>query len=255
MGLYIAGSIVDDPRPIWRAYAAKYPRTIREYDMGGRGVSGQLTAGEAWRSRLINSRLTRRECNELVARAAEPGCPWHDVPADADLADADPGIPAGRFGKAAALYWHFTYPERIHGVAVAKVHKVLHLKRPGLYPILDAKVKRLYRNSARPWVTALDHLHVTIDDSPPYWAAIRHDLLCNRGRLDAYRQQLAKDSDQTVAPRLRPRSPMSTDRARDEAVPVPSGLCGRAPGQAPKPPSTPNAAEADQFYGATHRVM
>lgn len=40
----------------------------------------------------------------------------------------------GLFADTAGLYWSFTSPARIKGVAVAKVHKILHLKRPGLYP-------------------------------------------------------------------------------------------------------------------------
>jgi len=66
----------------------------------------------------------------------------------ADLADADPAAPAGLFASTAKLYWAFTWPERISGVAVAKVHKIVHLKRPGLYPILDEHIKRLYRRAA-----------------------------------------------------------------------------------------------------------
>jgi hypothetical protein len=53
------------------------------------------------------------------------------------LADADPDATGGDFDHAADLYWYFTSPDRIRGVGVAKLHKVLHVKRPGLYPILD----------------------------------------------------------------------------------------------------------------------
>jgi hypothetical protein len=191
MGLCIAGRTVDDPMTIWREYARSRPRTIRDYDLGGRGDPNYLTAREAWRSRIINSRLTRSECDELVARAAEPGCPWRDVREDASLSGADPAAQGGDFDKAARLYWHFTGPDRIQGVRVAKVHKVLHIKRPALYPILDDRVRNLYRESARPWVDQLVRLQVTIEDSPPYWAAIRQDLVCNEARLDAYRRELA----------------------------------------------------------------
>jgi len=199
MGLCIAGRIVDDPMPIWRGYARSYPRTIREYDLGERGHPNYLTAGEAWRSRIINSRLTRSECQGLAARAAAPSCPWRDVPEDASLSGSDPAAQGGGFDKVARLYWHFTWPERIHGVGVAKVHKVLHIKRPALYPILDDKVRDLYRDSAKPWVDELVRLEVTIEDSPPYWAAIRQDVVCNEARLDVYRHELAADGDETVA--------------------------------------------------------
>lgn len=199
MGLCIASRNVSDPMPIWRDYARSYPRTIREYDLGERGDPYHLTADQAWRSRIINSRLTRSECQELVARAAAPGCPWRDIPEDAALSEADPAAQGGAFDKVAGLYWHFTYPERIHGVRVAKVHKILHIKRPALYPILDDRVRDLYRDHAVAWVGELGRLEVSIEDSPPYWAAIRQDLVCNEARLGAYRRELAADGDETVA--------------------------------------------------------
>lgn len=199
MALSIAGSNVEDPMPIWRGYALCYPRTIREYDLGGRGDPNHLTADEAWRSRIINSRLTRSECAELIARAAEPRCPWRDVPDGADLSGADPDVRGGAFDKAASLYWYFIWPERIHGVGVAKIHKILHVKRPDLYPIFDIRVWELYRDTAKEWVNKLSRLEVGIDDSPPYWAAARRDLVCNEVRLEAYRHELAADDDRTIA--------------------------------------------------------
>jgi len=198
MGLYIAGVKVDDPMTIWQGYGRSYRRTIREYDLGGRGDPHHLTADEAWRTRIIHSRLTRSECEELVARAAQPRCPWRDVPDDADLSGADPVARDAVFDKATSLYWHFTRPKRIHGIRVAKVHKILHIKRPALYPILDDKVRDLYRDNAKPWVDELGRLEVTIEDSPPYWAAIRHDLVRNKAPLDEYRRDLATDADETV---------------------------------------------------------
>lgn len=100
--LLICGHVVDDPISMWRSYARSYPRTIREYDLGDRGEPTVLTAAEAWRSRIINSHLTHGERDELAKRAA--GAPWPDVPADADLADADPAVADGLFAVAARLY-------------------------------------------------------------------------------------------------------------------------------------------------------
>lgn len=198
MGLCIAGTQIDDPISVWREYAHARPQTIREYDLCDHGDPDHVTCAESWRSRIINSRLTKDECEQFVSRAAEPDCPWRGVPADSDLYHADPAVPGGLFDKAAELYWYFTWPVRIDGVRVAKVHKILHIKRPALYPILDDKLRRLYRSQAEPWVTELSRLDVTIEDSPPYWAAIRQDLLCNSERIAAYRQALAADPDETV---------------------------------------------------------
>ncbi len=119
--------------------------------------------------------------------------PWTDVPSGADLENADPAVADGLFRKTANLYWHFTWP-RSRGVGVAKVHKALHPKRPALYPILDQRVKRLYRPLAVGWLHRLALPEdVTPADSPPYWAAIRDDLIQDHEILERYRMQLADD--------------------------------------------------------------
>jgi hypothetical protein len=176
---------------IWRAYAVLYANTIRGYDLRLLGEPNVLTSDEAWSSRIIGSRMATSERDEIVTRAAEPKCPWNDVTEDADLADADPTAIGGDFDHAANLYWYFISPNPIRGVRVAKLHKVLHSKRRRLYPILDNRVRTLYRDFALPWVDELTRLDVTIKDSPPYWAAIRDDLICNSARLQAYRQELS----------------------------------------------------------------
>jgi Family of unknown function (DUF6308) len=197
MPLHIAGDVVEDPMALWRKYAGNYGRTIHDYDLADPGSPSALTAEEAWRSRIIHSRLTYHERDQLVDRAAD--APWAGVPASADLIDADPATPGGLFARAADLYWTFTWPERIHGVRVAKVHKVLHIKRPALYPILDERLRALYEPSAEVWLEPLGHLgELTTGDSPPYWAAFRDDLIRNHDALESYRDRLAREGDETV---------------------------------------------------------
>jgi Family of unknown function (DUF6308) len=197
MGLHVAGHDVGDPMPFWQAYAQGFPHTIRCYDLAPRGDPHALTSAEAWRSKIINSRLTRHQCEAMAERAKSTSL-WGTVEADADLTAADPSARDGLFTSAAQFYWHFFRPERIPGVAVAKVHKVLHHKRPALYPILDSKLKKLYRPFAVTWCTYLGHLEVTIKDSPPYWAAFRDDLVRGYDCLDRCRARLARDDDETV---------------------------------------------------------
>src|SRR5260370_36748795 len=86
MGLHVAGRDIDDPMAMWRAYASDYPRTIRCYDLAPQGDPGILTPEEAWRSRIINSRLTASERNALGERAKP--APWARVPPDPGLAPA-----------------------------------------------------------------------------------------------------------------------------------------------------------------------
>jgi hypothetical protein len=82
---------------------------------------------------------------------------------------------------------------------VAKVHKVLHPKRPELYPILDERLRKLYGQHARDWLPRLSHLPgLTVADSPPYWAAFRGDLVHNHDALENFRTHLAADDDPAV---------------------------------------------------------
>jgi hypothetical protein len=142
--------------------------------------------------------MTQAESRELAQRAV--GAPWADVPAGADLADADPGSAGGLFAGMARFYWHFTWPEPVTGVRVAKVHKALHPKRPALFPILDQYLKALYEPLARDWLSPLSYLgDLTAADSPPYWAAIRRDLIHGRGTLEHARAELAADHDPAIA--------------------------------------------------------
>src|ERR1700684_528061 len=107
MRLHVAGDVIEDPMAMWRKYARRSGRTIRDYDLAEPGGPDALTAEQAWRSRIIGSRLTYRERDQLVERAVN--APWASVPADADLADTDPATPGGLFARAAGLYWTFTW--------------------------------------------------------------------------------------------------------------------------------------------------
>jgi hypothetical protein len=156
VALQICGSAIEDPMAIWRLYAQKYRLTITDYDLADRGDPGVLTPDQAWRSRIINSRLTYAERDEIIRRSDR--APWAAVPAIADLADADPIASDGLFADAARLYWTFTWPDRINRVAVAKVHKIAHFKRPGLYMILDDRIKNLYRPCALTWLNSLSYM-------------------------------------------------------------------------------------------------
>jgi hypothetical protein len=181
---------------VWRDYAQKFSATLRDYDLQAIGDPNALTAGEAYRSRKINSRISKAQSKHLAQRALN--APWTEVPSGADLEDADPAVAEGLFRKMTDLYWHFTWP-RSQGVGVAKVHKALHPKRPALYPILDKRVKRLYRPLAVGWVHKIIQPEgVTAADSPPYWAAIRDDLLLDHEVLERYRVQFADDQDEGI---------------------------------------------------------
>ena len=108
---------------------------------------------------------------------------------EADLASADPAQRGGLFDKAAALYWHFTIPHNA-GIGPAKIHKVLHVKRPQFYPVLDRLVRRLYRVQARTWINQIPDTRR--GDSVTFWAVIRDDLIDrdNNSALQIHRDAL-----------------------------------------------------------------
>jgi hypothetical protein len=168
------------------------PRTLREYDLAGAGDPAVLVASEVERTWIIASRITRREGAWFLRRAAD--APWGGVSADADLACADPAGRGDLFDNAAALYWHFTTPHQ-PGIGPAKIHKVLHVKRPRLYPVLDRLVRRLYRAQAREWVNRIPDTRP--GDSVTFWAAIRHDLTDedNRSVLSQHHAELREDPE------------------------------------------------------------
>jgi hypothetical protein len=99
MQLMVAGQAVADPITMWRRYAQVHGATLRDYDFVLAGDPNVLTAQEAYRSRIINSRITKAESVHLEQRAL--GAAWHEVPGDADLADADPARLA-----ACSRRWH-----------------------------------------------------------------------------------------------------------------------------------------------------
>ena len=75
------------------------------------------------------------------------------------------------------------------GVKDGKVSKVLHLKRPGLYPILDSALSAFYAHAARD--AARDYPEDGFRRM--YWAAIRKDVLTNQDALRQLRPTLANN--------------------------------------------------------------
>jgi hypothetical protein len=134
---------------------------LANYDFGG--TSAPDTVDTADIGRLIGSRMVgmnAREAAELIRLG--PSAPWHDVPIDARLEDAAPA--SALFGAAAALREHF---KSIKGVRDAKVTKLLAMKRPAMFPVIDSRVVTLYK------VAAAQKVGV----SYPTTAAIREDVL------------------------------------------------------------------------------
>ena len=109
--------------------------------------------------------------------------PWSRVPESAHLDQADPEIRGELYDHMLDLYLPLL---DIPGVSHAKASKLLHLKRPALFPILDSKLMALYR---RPAAEAAKR-HPQLGYRRLYWAACREDVIANREPLDGLRTEL-----------------------------------------------------------------
>lgn len=189
----IAGRVIDAPFAKLAEYGLQHHGTVARYDLLGAGDPLMLSAEEVARTRVIKSRISRAQSDWFVSRSMS--APWEGVPFDARLADADPNLDGGLYAAADALYEHFRSIAPM-GVARGKVHKVLHLKRPGLVPILDSHLVRSY---AKPAADAARR-HPQLDAKRLYWVAIREDLIDedNVFALEEVRRTLAADGEAKV---------------------------------------------------------
>jgi len=188
--IVVADVPVADPLERLKIYAARV-RTLTEYDLAGQGDPSRLARAEVVRTRVIASRISNHELMWFLERSRTAR--WSDVEPDADLRDADPGREAGLYDRAEALYGHFRTAAP-HGVSGAKISKVLHLKRPSLFPILDSHLVRTYRVSAR---QAARH-HLDRGYRYMYWAAIRSDLTRNGAAIAELKTACASDDHEDV---------------------------------------------------------
>lgn len=189
----VAGRVVDLPFTELVEYGLCHYGTVARYDIAGAGDPSMLSADEVARTRVIKSRISRSQSDWFVNHSAS--APWESVPSDAKLADADPEIEGGLYSAANALYDHFRSAVPAQ-VARGKVHKVLHLKRPGLVPILDSRLVRAYSKRA----VEAARRHPELGAKRLYWAAIREDLIDegNMTALEEARAGLAADDRSEV---------------------------------------------------------
>ena len=184
--LRVAGRVVTDAVGELTEYGVRHHRTVARYDLGGVGDPDVLTLDEVVRTRIIASRISAAQAEWFVARAET--APWSAVPVDADLADADPMADGGLYAAGIGLDDHFRAAAP-RGVGVAKIHKVLHLKRPALVPILDSHLLAAYG----PLATSAAASRPALGARRLYWVAIRDDLTAdhNRDALGEVRRELA----------------------------------------------------------------
>lgn len=158
------------------------PTTVICYDLGGDpegspAPSDGLTLVDFGRAVLIDAGISGAEAAGLLeaARSSQEDGLWSAVTMEARLEDADPLERGGLYDRANVLYEHL---RAITGVGQTKASKLLHLKRPWLYPIVDSKVRELYDEPARE-AARVNPRAGEEGWSRVYWDPIREDLLTN----------------------------------------------------------------------------
>jgi hypothetical protein len=166
---------LDQALELLQAYAVEYADTVRFYDLAGDpdgqpGPGGAadpvdaVTLSDIGRLVVINAGLSAGDVATLmdIDAAAE----FAAVPATARLEHCEPG--SALCQAATALYEKYRLA-RGSNIGRAKRSKLLHLKRPWLVPIADARVISVYHRQADSWAARLG-----IPDG--HWEAVREDL-------------------------------------------------------------------------------
>lgn len=180
----VAGSAVPDPLKVLATYMANFSGTLRQYDFGSHGDPDVLTTEEIWKTRIIHSRVTHAEKTELERASTGWACLWVAIPSDANIENADPALDGGLYDDMDKLFRLMT---DVPGVSWAKASKILHFKRPSLYPILDSRLIEIYQEPAA--IAARDYPGRGFNRM--YWAAIRNDVIANKSALQELRGGLA----------------------------------------------------------------
>ena len=140
------------------------------------------------------SRISERQLIWFVERATT--APW--PPADAHLRQAEPNIRNGLYDQLEAFYRHFE-KDAPRQVARSKISKVLHIKRPAAFPILDSKVTDVYLRYAEQAVERYPRLKY---QKAAYWVAIRDDLITNTESEALSQLRAALGNDGTLGANL-----------------------------------------------------
>jgi Family of unknown function (DUF6308) len=170
-------------------------RTIPRYDLGqGYALGGpnQLIVDDLRRTQVVNSRMPRASYPTWIQHGQS--APWAGIAPGARLGEPRPAVFNAEMAGADALYHHFF--RKHSGMATATLSKVLHLKRPGFYPILDSKTSRLYRQ------VGIAKMQATgLTQTPALWLCVRDDLLReeNQAALAWIRGQIAAQAGRNPA--------------------------------------------------------
>jgi hypothetical protein len=165
------------------------PMTVQYYDQGPGSHPDTVTPTDIGKLIVIEP-LQQRVAIGLLE--AGESAPWKLVGVQDRLEDAEPG---GDLYERATLL--FKYFDDVPGVSFAIASKLLHLKRPGFYPLLDSVLRKVYDAAAAAAYTTSTGKQAGKRAGRLYWAAVRADLVDpeNIAALEKIRGQLKKMDD------------------------------------------------------------
>ncbi|MCU1571975.1 MAG: hypothetical protein JWO93_57 [Micrococcaceae bacterium] len=194
--LHVAGRAWSDAEALQRLRAYPFV-TLVLFDFSDRGRPCELSAAEVMSTRYIGSGLSPEFARFVIDAAAT--APW--LAPDSDLAEAEPQED-GLFAAMEAPYRHFD-DRAPRGLGMGKISKVLHLKLPGLYPMLDTHLMRAHSAT----INSLSGTYQELDRRQAAWVAVRDELRLARssGALDELRTLIRgfESDDQQEQQRVR----------------------------------------------------
>jgi hypothetical protein len=158
-------------------YAHEYAMTILFYDLGGDPAGevvpskGPISVSDIGRMTIGGAELTGADAGQLLTIG---GVQWSSVAPTARLEDADPEEPDGIHAAMTAIWDQIRVKKS--GIGPAKASKLLHLKRPFAFPLLDRDIFATYEKRYR--------------KTRDYWELMRQDLIDGRDDLLKIRGRL-----------------------------------------------------------------
>lgn len=196
MQLTLAGESwpIEAAAAVCRWYAAEFHETLCYYDFAGVDRTpyphDTVDLSDGGRLVVINARLRADDIPRMI-RAAE-SAPWDAVPHHADLIRSDG---ADVLLEAERLYRHFRSPGV--GLGPTRTHKLLHLKRPAVFPIVDRVVREAY------WEPAKRAGRARGSNDPHFWPVLADEIRANAAGYAALTDALAGNpAARLTVPRL-----------------------------------------------------
>lgn len=179
---------IDQAFAICRWYAGAVPDTLTYYDFAGTDTDPHphdaVGLADAGRLVVINARLDADDVPFMIQRGED--APWDEV----SFADDLVGIEWEELlDRAERLYRHFR-PMSGRRLGPTRTHKLLHLKRPDVFPIVDSVVRETYKDAAR-------------TEGGRYWPVLAREIQANREAYRTLRVRMAGERvGRLTVPRL-----------------------------------------------------